>query len=100
MKTQTIHRPVLGLPAPAAPRASTGFDIIVGNYIRDARREAGVSQTSLGETVGVTFQQIQKYERGSNRVTVERFVKICRALDISSTEALADILDLSWRTSQ
>jgi transcriptional regulator with XRE-family HTH domain len=47
-------------------------DIHVGNRLRELRCLAGLSQTALGRSVGVTFQQIQKYEKGANRVSASR----------------------------
>ena len=44
-------------------RSTTGSDAFVGKQIKIARLEIGVSQTELGEAIGVTFQQIQKYEK-------------------------------------
>src|ERR1700737_1941260 len=48
-------------------RASHPVDHHLGARVRLARAERGISQTALGESIGVTFQQIQKYERGTNR---------------------------------
>jgi transcriptional regulator with XRE-family HTH domain len=61
-------------------RSTTGSDAFVGKQIKIARLEIGVSQTELGEAIGVTFQQIQKYEKGQNRVSVARLMMIARAL--------------------
>jgi transcriptional regulator with XRE-family HTH domain len=55
-------------------------DHIVGQNIRIFRTAKGMSQTALGEAVGVTFQQIQKYENGTNRVGSSRLVRIAAAL--------------------
>ncbi len=52
-----------------SPKAPTPMDVHVGKRIRQARESSGVSQTTLGEAVGVTFQMIQKVERGSNRIS-------------------------------
>lgn len=52
----------------------------VGHKIRALRVLAGLSQQKLGEKIGVTFQQMQKYERGSNRVSVGALVVIAQAL--------------------
>lgn len=78
-----------------SPRSSTGFDKIVGKYIREIRKAAKTSQTKLAGEIGITFQQVQKYENGSNRVTVERFAQICKALDVKATECLSEILERS-----
>ena len=56
------------------------IDAQVGGRIRLRRQLLKVSQSDLGEAVGVTFQQIQKYERGTNRVGASRLVQIAHAL--------------------
>lgn len=56
-------------------------DIQVGQRIRLRRRLKGLSQTELAQTCGVTFQQIQKYERGANRVSASKLYEIAQALD-------------------
>lgn len=56
------------------------IDVGVGARIRIRRREIGVSQTSLGEHLGLTFQQVQKYERGTNRVSASMLVRIAERL--------------------
>jgi transcriptional regulator with XRE-family HTH domain len=58
------------------------IDYIVGQNIRIFRTVIGMSQTGLGEAVGVTFQQIQKYENGTNRVGSSRLVKIATTLQV------------------
>ncbi len=57
-------------------------DIEVGKKIRVQRTMRKMSQTELGNRIGVTFQQVQKYERGSNRVSASKLVEIARALDV------------------
>ncbi len=56
-------------------------DVAVGARIRVRRRQIGWSQTQLANGVAITFQQIQKYERGSNRVSASMLVKIAALLD-------------------
>jgi len=62
------------------PRASGPADKDLGEKIRTRRVAAGMSQDTLGHALGVTFQQIQKYEKGVNRVTVVRLEQIAGAL--------------------
>jgi transcriptional regulator with XRE-family HTH domain len=50
----------------------------------------GVSQQELGEKLGISFQQIQKYEKGVNRVTTGRLIQVCQALQCDLTD-LADV---------
>lgn len=57
-------------------------DIQVGTRIRQARVMRGMSQSGLGEQIGVTFQQLQKYEKGTNRVSASKLVAISEALSL------------------
>ncbi len=59
------------------------IDLHVGKRLRQRRSLLGMSQEHLGESVGVTFQQIQKYERGSNRIGASRLYQFSIILDIS-----------------
>lgn len=56
------------------------IDALVGSRIRQRRRQLGWSQTRLGESVGVSFQQIQKYERAINRVSAGVLFMLAEAL--------------------
>lgn len=58
------------------------IDIHVGSRLRMYRMLRGLSQGKLGEALGLTFQQIQKYEKGLNRVGASRLWDICQVLDI------------------
>lgn len=60
------------------------MDILVGERIRELRRLRGMSQTDLGRIVCLTFQQIQKYECGTNRMAVSTLVAVARALRVST----------------
>lgn len=57
-------------------------DLLVGQRLRSLRKGAGVSQTALADKVGLTFQQVQKYEKGANRISASRLVHIGRALNV------------------
>ena len=57
-------------------------DIHVGKNIRIFRLAKGLSQSALGEHLGVTFQQVQKYEKGANRVGSSRIAKISKILGV------------------
>lgn len=61
-------------------RQVTGDDKLLGTRIRARRIEAGMSQDELGKALGVSFQQVQKYEKGVNRVTAIRLAQIAKAL--------------------
>ena len=69
-----------------ATRISGPLDAMVGARIRMFRVDRGMSQTVLAERIGVTFQQIQKYERGANRVGASRSLQIASVLDVSVGE--------------
>ena len=57
-------------------------DVLVGKRVRMRRLELSLSQTELAEKIGVTFQQVQKYERGTNRISCSRLTQIASALDV------------------
>jgi transcriptional regulator with XRE-family HTH domain len=59
------------------------IDVGVGLRMRQLRKEKGLSQQALGNALGITFQQIQKYERGTNRISASMLVKASRALGVS-----------------
>ena len=69
------------------------MDVAMGVNIRARRKALGISQTTLADAVGLTFQQIQKYERGFNRVSFSRLVEIAHALDWRVTDLIADLDD-------
>jgi transcriptional regulator with XRE-family HTH domain len=58
------------------------IDIHVGTRVRLRRTLLGLSQEKLGEALGLTFQQVQKYERGANRVGASRLFDLSRVLDV------------------
>lgn len=58
------------------------IDRHVGSRIRMRRMLSGVSQEKLGEALGLTFQQIQKYEKGANRVSASRLQQIAKVLEV------------------
>ena len=58
------------------------IDVHVGSRVRRRRTLLGMNQTQLGEKLGITFQQIQKYERGSNRISASRLYQMTRILDV------------------
>lgn len=59
------------------------IDRHVGARIRIRRREAGLTQSQLAEAVGVTFQQVQKYERAANRISASKLWEIAQVLGVS-----------------
>lgn len=65
-----------------APRSANPVDIHVGTRIRLRRQVMKMSQEKLGDQLGVTFQQVQKYERGTNRVGASRLWRLSQVLDV------------------
>ena len=66
-------------------RRANPIDIHVGSRFRFRRMLLGMSQEKLGERLGLTFQQVQKYEKGVNRVGAARLQAIATALDVPVT---------------
>lgn len=64
------------------PRSPNPVDVHVGARVRLRRKILRMSQEKLGEQLGVTFQQVQKYERGANRVGASRLWKLSEVLDV------------------
>lgn len=62
--------------------APNPIDVHVGGRVRLRRTMLSLSQEKLGEAIGVTFQQVQKYEKGSNRIGASRLEAIARFLDV------------------
>ena len=84
--------------APSASRDGPDpIDVHVGLRIRTIRRERNMTQDDLARSLGITFQQIQKYERGSNRVSASMLVKAARMLGCSCGQLLpaADDMEVS-----
>jgi transcriptional regulator with XRE-family HTH domain len=67
-------------------RRSDKRDIEVGRRVRAFRLQKGLSQEKLADQLGVTFQQVQKYEKGTNRIAAGRLQRIAEILDIPITE--------------
>jgi transcriptional regulator with XRE-family HTH domain len=59
------------------------IDVHVGGRVRMRRMMIGMSQEKLGESLGLTFQQVQKYEKGANRIGASRLYQIGRVLGVS-----------------
>ncbi len=78
-------------------RTATGdpnpIDVHVGNRVRLRRTLKGLSQEKLGEAIGLTFQQVQKYERGANRIGASRLYDLARVLDVPVSFFFDDIPD-------
>jgi transcriptional regulator with XRE-family HTH domain len=70
------------------------LDQALGLAIRLRRHARGLSQSGLGDAIGVSFQQIQKYERGANRVSFSTMVRICEALGCHVSDLVAEVEQL------
>lgn len=74
------------------------IDVLVGRRMAERRHALGLNQTALGVAIGVTFQQVQKYERGANRVSASKLWQAAQALAVPITyffdgaEAAGDVL--------
>ncbi len=73
-KTKLGYGRGTGIPHP--------IDVHVGARVRVRRTLLGMSQTTLGEALGITFQQMQKYEKGTNRISASRLFDLSRVLDV------------------
>ncbi|MBT3557221.1 MAG: helix-turn-helix transcriptional regulator [Rhodospirillales bacterium] len=84
-KPRKVRRLPPGTPNPV--------DIHVGARVRLRRTLLGISQERLGDAVGLTFQQIQKYERGANRIGASRIYELSRILDVPVSFFFEDMPD-------
>lgn len=93
-----MSRTATSFEGPAAePNESrpSPIDVHVGSRIRLRRTLMGMSQERLGEALGLTFQQVQKYERGVNRVGASRLYDLSRVLDVPISFFFDDMPDSS-----
>jgi transcriptional regulator with XRE-family HTH domain len=65
-----------------APKAANPVDKHVGSRVRMRRKMLGMSQDKLGKELGLTFQQVQKYEKGANRIGASRMQQIAQVLQV------------------
>lgn len=79
------------------PRINTDstaeIDEKIGDRLLNIRLARGISQAELGDSLGVSFQQIQKYERGSNRMSASVLVLICKELKVSPMTLLGQFFE-------
>lgn len=94
MKTTTMRKP----PPPPKPKSQTAaarlangqsrkaeekaLAVHIGHVIRTRRKELGLSQEKLGDMLGITFQQVQKYEKGSNRTSSPTLLRMAAAMAV------------------
>lgn len=77
------------------PRRPNPVDAHVGNRVRMRRMLLGMSQEKLGELLGLTFQQVQKYEKGVNRVGASRLYELSRVLSVPVQFFYEDVQDVN-----
>lgn len=69
----------------------TANDQTIGARIRMHRMHKGISQEKLGDALGITFQQVQKYERGTNRISASRLFEVAHCLNIPVGQFYEDL---------
>lgn len=75
------------MPTPKDPTSEPNpIDVHVGSRVRMRRKLKGMSQEALATRLGLTFQQVQKYERGTNRISASKLFQTARALDVSISD--------------
>ena len=79
------------VPARLKRRGLGHIDEEVGARVRQYRLRKGLSQTTLADAIGVTFQQIQKYEKGTNAIATARLPMLCDVLGITPNDLYGDL---------
>jgi transcriptional regulator with XRE-family HTH domain len=69
-------------PGPRSAKRSRQIEKHFGHQMRDRRLVVDMSQSKLGQELGISFQQVQKYEKGINRISAARLYEVCLVLDI------------------
>ena len=82
MKDEKEHTASMPRTSKATVEKARAIDRLVGGQLRKRRIELGLTQLSVAEAIGVTFQQIQKYERGSNRIVASRLYDLANTLEV------------------
>lgn len=67
------------------------IDEMIGSRLRERRKVLGLSQSAVGDVIGVTYQQVQKYERGNNRLSVGTLIDLCAYLEVPVSYFLEDL---------
>jgi len=78
---------------------NNAVDMHVGKRVRLRRTLLGISQEQLGVSLNITFQQVQKYERGANRISASRLWDISQILDVQISYFFDDMTDDTMRSS-
>ncbi len=69
------------------------MDVRLGKAIRERRRALGLSQAAIADAMGISFQQVQKYERGANRVSFSALIKIAAILQFRAADLVSAVED-------
>jgi transcriptional regulator with XRE-family HTH domain len=75
------------------------IDALVGRRVRELRLQLGLTQTQLADAIGVTFQQVQKYERGSNRISASKLWLIADRLGVSPSSLVSALPSPTGRST-
>lgn len=77
-----------------SPKSYTdSIDVLVGKKIRQQRCMVGMSQKEIAQIIGITFQQVQKYEKGQNRISAARLWRLSRALNVPVSAFFEEVED-------
>jgi transcriptional regulator with XRE-family HTH domain len=81
--------------APREPRKPAKIDAQIGAVLRLHRLAGNLSQEEVGRRMGLTFQQIQKYEKGTNRISLSALLRLCKAMGTDPLHFVSAVTDLS-----
>ena len=73
------------------------IDLHIGEKIKSRRHKLGMSQTDLGKKIGVTFQQIQKYEKGSNKIVASKLFNLAYQMEVPITYFFEGLKDKDFQ---
>lgn len=96
-------RMTAGQDAPQAPPARTAprdVDRVIGAVLRRHRTGAALTQKAVAEAIGVSFQQLQKYEAGVNRLAVARLLDLCTVLGLRPQDIVSEIVAATASTER
>lgn len=78
---------------------ANAFDVAIGSCLRQKRLERKISQEELGRAIDVTFQQIQKYEAGQNRISASKLYMVACVLDVDIQDFFSEKISSDIRSS-
>ncbi|WP_417795880.1 helix-turn-helix domain-containing protein [Terasakiella pusilla] len=94
------HKPLSPSLITARGDGINPIDYHVGQRVKKRRTEVGLTQGALGDKIGITFQQIQKYERGANRICASRLYLLAHTLDVAITYFFDELPDTIANSQQ